>query len=90
MEPGSTVNKYVLSTCVAKKVSKQEWIASFEAIVATDKDWNKLAQHRRPDPKDEGIGAWDIGSVRNLADVRREARNNGTTIHHGSNAELCT
>ena len=75
---------------VAKKVSKKEWMGSPEATAAMDKEWNKLAQHRRLDPKDKGIGAWDIGSVRNLADVKREARNNGTTIHHGRIAELCT
>ena len=66
-------------------------MASTEATAAMDKEWNKLSLHRRPDPKDKGIkGHWDIGSVRNLEDVKREARNNGTTIHHGRIAELCT
>ena len=63
---------------------------SVEATAAMDKEWTKLARHRRPNPKDKGIGAWDIESVRNLADVKREARDNGTTIHHGRIAELCT
>ena len=75
---------------VARKVSKREWMASTSATSAMDKEWDKLALHRRPDPNDKGIRAWDISSVRNLDDVKREARNNGTTIHHGRIAELCT
>lgn len=31
-----------------------------------------LANHKRPNPKDKGIGPWDIGSVRNLRGVRKQ------------------
>ena len=55
-----------------------------------DKEWNKLANHKRPDPKDKGIGAWDIGSVRELRDVKQEARRSGKSIHRGRIEELCT
>ena len=34
-----------------------------------DKEWDKLANHNRPDPNDKGAGAWDIGSVRGLRNV---------------------
>ena len=61
-----------------------------KAVTAMDKEWNKLAFHKRPNPKDKGIGAWDILSVRNKRDVMREARASGKTIHHGRIAELCT
>ena len=48
---------------VARKVSRKEWMKETEAVAAMDKEWNKLANHKRPNPKDKGIGAWEISSA---------------------------
>ena len=44
---------------------------------------------RIPHPDRKGVGVWDITSVREASDVRREAQRKGITIHFGMVAELC-
>ena len=59
-------------------------------VESNGKRRGQIRFHRRPDPKDRGIGAWDEDSVRELGDVKGEFRKTGPKIHHERIAELCT
>ena len=84
-----TEDPRVLPCCVARKVSKSEWMSEPAAKGSMEAEWNKLVNHKRPNPKDKGKGAWEMSSVRELFDVKAEARRRGQKIHHGRISELC-
>ena len=73
---------------VARKVSRSEYISVPEAK-AVDAEWEKLRKLKRPNPKDQGRGAWAEEVVREEADVREEARVGKFKVHFGGIAELC-
>ena len=52
---------------VVWEVSKSDWQAHLDGRAAMDKEWNKLANHKRPDPKDKRIGAWEFGASESYA-----------------------
>ena len=72
---------------VSRKVKRAEVERVPAAKAAVDAEWKKLAEMPHPDGK--GVGVWDITSVRESSDVRREAQRKGITIHFGMVAELC-
>lgn len=72
---------------VARKVKRAEVLRVPAAQLAMEKEWNKLAN--APHPDGQGKGVWDISSVREAADVRKEAINKGEDVHLGRIAELC-
>ena len=72
---------------VSRKVKRAEVERVPAAKAAVDAEWKKLAEMPHPDGK--GVGVWDIASVRESSDVRREAQRKGITIHFGMVAELC-
>jgi hypothetical protein len=75
--------------CIARKVSKNEVQRTPAAKAALDKEWEKLANHKRPDPKDKGVGCWDVGRVMEVDEVRAQARKEGKKVHIGRICELC-
>ena len=70
-----------LPLAVARKVTKSEIEREPEARVAVDKEFTKLATMKHPDGK--GVGVWDINSVREKADVRKEANPLGFCVFLG-------
>ena len=63
---------------VARKVAKAEIDREPEARAAVDKEFAKLSSMKHPDGKGEGV--WDINSVREKADVRKEANAAGIVV----------
>ena len=66
--------------CIARKVGRKESNSEPKAIEAMNREWAKLETTKRPDPKDRGIGCWDISKVREAASVRDEARRAGAKV----------
>ena len=75
------------TVAVSRKVKRAEVERVPATKAAVDAEWKKLAEMPHPDGK--GVGVWDITSVRESSDVRREAQRKGITIHFGMVAELC-
>ena len=65
--------------CVARPVGKKEIGSNSKAKAALLKEWDKLRK----------IHCWDESQVREWADVAREARTSGKTIHVGRIFEIC-
>ena len=80
----------IVVSVVARNVNRKEWSREPKAQAAMDKEWQKILTCKRPDPRDDGQGVFDILSVRNKSDVMREAQEKGETTHFGRVAELCT
>jgi len=76
-----------LPLAVARKVKASEIEREPEARKAVDKEFTKLATMEHPDKK--GIGVWDIDSVREKSDVRKEATALGVCVFFAMIAELC-
>ena len=76
-----------LPLAVARKVAKSEIEREPAARIAVDKEFTKLATMEHPDKK--GIGVWDINSVREKSDVRKEATSAGLVVFFAMIAELC-
>ena len=70
----------LLNALVARKVGRQELLGSAKAKAAMQKEWDNLSNK----------GCWDIKSVREMDDVRAEAKRTGKTIHLSRVAGLCT
>ena len=75
------------TVAVSRKVKRAEVERVPAAKEAVDAEWKKLAEMPHPDKK--GSGVWDIASVREAADVRREAQRKGIATHFGMVSELC-
>ena len=78
---------------VAHKLSGKEVRESKKAQDASDAEWNKLRYHERPvdtsgKGRDKRLGVWEECDVRELSDVKAEARRLEIKIHHGRLAEL--
>lgn len=74
----------------ASKASRKDWMRIPKASAAMDKEWDKLMSCARPDPRDKGKGVFDMDSVRELSTAKAEAKRNGTNMHHGHIAQMCT
>ena len=72
---------------VARKVGRKEIEAQPKAQAAVLKEYNKLLTAPHPDGKGQGV--WDMSSVREKSDVRREADKLGLTVFFAMLAELC-
>ena len=75
---------------VATKVSRKDWMKIPKAKAAMDKEWDKLINCPRPDPRDKEKGVFDMASVQELSAVKAEAKRSGTKMHHGHLAQMCT
>ena len=64
---------------VARSVSKQETLATPEAMKAMDGEFNGLSR----------AGVWDLNSVREFDDVAAEARRNNFKVHFGRVFGIC-
>ena len=64
--------------CVARPVGRAELKATPKAQEAAQTEWKRLVES----------GVFDMSEVRSWHDVRREARQRGETIHHGSIATI--
>ncbi len=68
-----------LSACAARPVSRKELLANPKALKARDKEWGGQRKRR----------VVDLASVREWADVSREARKTNKTIHSGRLFGIC-
>ena len=64
---------------VARKVKREEVARTPLARQAVDEGWAKL--EIRPHPDGSGAGTWDYSSVKDVDDVRAEARKSNKTVH---------
>ena len=68
-----------IQACVARPVSKKEWLESAGARASLDKEWSRLRK----------IDTWNEKGVREWSDVAAEARRTGTKVHVGRIFDIC-
>ena len=71
---------------VARKVKREEVARTPLAKQAVGEEWTKL--EIRPHLDGGGVGASDYSSVKEVYDVRAEARKSKKTVHFGTITEL--